>query len=95
MFILLLTYRDGVLDRLDPLLPEHYAYVDRHLATGTFLLTGRKIPRTGGAILAQGPDRAAIERIVTEDPFLREGLADYQIVEIHPTRSGLAEIPVP
>lgn len=92
MFILDITYRPGALETLDTHLPEHYAYIDRHLADGTFLLTGRKLPRTGGLILAQGVDRPTIEHITTEDPFHREGLADYTITEFQPTRSVLPQI---
>jgi uncharacterized protein YciI len=92
MFILELTYRPGALELLDSWIPEHYQYIDRHLADGTFLLSGRKVPRTGGVILAQGPDRTAIEWITREDPFRREGLADYTITEIQPTRSLIAQI---
>lgn len=92
MFMLDLTYRDGALERLDAWLPEHYEYIDRHVAAGTFLMTGRKVPRTGGVILAVGADRAAIERLITEDPFHREHLADYTITEVQPTRSLIAQI---
>ncbi|MFE3190677.1 YciI family protein [Nocardia sp. NPDC059240] len=94
MFILDLNYHDGVLDQLDTLIPEHYAYLDRHLADGTFLLAGRKNPRTGGFILAQGDDRAAIDAIITEDPFHREGLAVYTVTKFQPTRSVISEVTV-
>ncbi|MEV4253772.1 YciI family protein [Spirillospora sp. NPDC049652] len=89
MFILLLHYESGTLDELDRMLDEHYEYVDRHMSAGTFLLTARRVPRTGGAILATGVDRARIEEIVAEDPFQRSGAARYEIIEIEPTRSAL------
>jgi len=92
MFVLDLTYRDGALDELDAWIPEHYAYIERHLAAGMFLLSGRKVPRTGGVILAQAPDRADLDAVIAEDPFLREGLADYTVTEIQPTRSVIAQI---
>ncbi|GAB2545045.1 YciI family protein [Nocardia heshunensis] len=94
MFILDLTYHDGVLDQLDALIPEHYEYLDRHLATGTFLMAGRKNPRTGGLILANGDDRAVIDAIITEDPFHREGLAVYSVTKFQPTRSVISEVTV-
>ncbi|WP_328412093.1 YciI family protein [Nocardia sp. NBC_00403] len=92
MFVLDLTYRDGALDELDAWIPEHYAYIDRQLAAGTFLMSGRKVPRTGGVILAQALDRADLDAVIAEDPFLREGLADYTVTEIQPTRSVIAQI---
>ncbi|WP_026413064.1 YciI family protein [Actinomadura oligospora] len=89
MFILLLHYEPGALEKIDTMLDEHYAYVDRHMADGTFVLTGRRVPRTGGAILATGTDRARIERIVAEDPFQKSGAARYEIIQVDPTRSVL------
>ncbi|MET9615327.1 YciI family protein [Kitasatospora indigofera] len=88
MFILLLTYQDGVLDRLDALLPEHYEFVDRNMAAGVFLLTGRRVPRTGGVILARADNRETIEKVIAEDPFLRTGAVVYDVIEIEPTRSA-------
>ncbi|MFF5212843.1 YciI family protein [Streptosporangium sp. NPDC000396] len=92
MFILLLHYRDGALDQLDQLIPEHYEYVDKYVEDGVFLLTGRRVPRTGGVILATGVSRERIEEIVTEDPFLRSGAVTYEIVEFEPTRSALEKL---
>ncbi|HEU5032386.1 MAG TPA: YciI family protein [Spirillospora sp.] len=94
MFLLLLHYDDGVLGELDALIPEHYAYVDRHMKAGTFLLTARRDPRVGGVILADGTGRERIEEITAEDPFLRTGRVRYEIIAIEPTRSALAGITV-
>ena len=44
-------------------------------------MSGRKIPRDGGIILAAAKDRTAIEAIMREDPFCARGLADVRIVE--------------
>ncbi|MCP2343515.1 YciI family protein [Actinomadura rupiterrae] len=94
MFILLLHYQPGALEKIDQMLDEHYTYIDRYIDDGTFLLTARQVPRTGGAILAAGSDRERIERIVTEDPFHRSGAARYEIIQIDPTRSVL-DLPGP
>ncbi|MFC6879109.1 MULTISPECIES: YciI family protein [Actinomadura] len=95
MFILLLHYAPGSLDAIDRLVPEHYAFVDRYLADGTFLLAGRRVPRTGGVFLASGTDRERVERIAAEDPFHRSGAVTYEIIEVRPTRSALPGLPVP
>ncbi|MEV0402475.1 YciI family protein [Actinoallomurus sp. NPDC050550] len=89
MFLLMLNYRDGALDRLDRVLPGHYAYVDRHVAAGTFLLTGRRVPRVGGVILARAASRTEVEQIIAEDPFLGTGAVAYEVIEIEPTRWAL------
>jgi uncharacterized protein YciI len=45
------------------------------------LVSGRKIPRDGGIILAVGDSRPQIEAIVREDPFIARGLADFRLIE--------------
>ncbi|MFC5664847.1 YciI family protein [Kitasatospora misakiensis] len=80
MFVLELTYTVP-LDRVDALLPAHVEWLNRHYADGTFLASGRKVPRDGGIILAVGEDRAAIEALVRTDPFAVEGLAVYEVTE--------------
>lgn len=47
----------------------------------TPVVSGRKIPRDGGIILAVGANRRTIEAIVAEDPFVTHGLADVRILE--------------
>jgi len=41
----------------------------KYYAAGVFVVSGRKIPRDGGIILAVGESRERIEAIVREDPF--------------------------
>jgi uncharacterized protein YciI len=87
MFVLSLTYTAPV-ERIDALLVEHLAWLDQGYAEGMFLASGRKVPRTGGVILAVAESRAALEKFVAADPFAREGVADYAITEFVATRTG-------
>lgn len=80
MFLIELTYK-APLARIDAHMAAHVVFLEKHYAAGRFLVSGRKIPRDGGVILAVGKTRAHIEAIVEEDPFYREGLADVRIVE--------------
>ena len=89
MFLLLLSYKKPLAE-VDRHVPEHMEFVARHYASGEFLLSGRKQPRTGGVILATAADRARVEAIVQEDPFVREGVADYEIVEFIASSSAPA-----
>ncbi len=59
----------------------HVAYLKKHYAAGNFVVSGRKVPREGGVILAVGKSRAEIDAIVAEDPFHKHRLADFRIVE--------------
>ncbi|MGB6165578.1 MAG: YciI family protein [Pseudonocardiaceae bacterium] len=87
MFIISLTYVAS-LERCDELIPEHAAFLDRYYADGTFLVSGRKVPRTGGVILARGGSREEILKIIENDPFRREGVAEYDVIEFAATRTS-------
>ena len=80
MFVIELTYTAS-LDAIDARMAAHVRFLNRYYAAGNFLVSGRKIPRDGGIILAIGSNREEIERIVEEDPFYREGLADFRVIE--------------
>ncbi|MCB1956094.1 MAG: hypothetical protein KDG55_10475 [Rhodocyclaceae bacterium] len=89
VFIVSLSYTSPI-EEIERFLPEHVVFLDRHYAAGRFLLSGRKVPRTGGVILALADSRTALERLLAEDPFQREGLARYELTEMVPTRSAPA-----
>ena len=80
MFIIELTYKVD-LSEIDAHMSAHVRYLKKHYANGTFVVSGRKIPRDGGVIMAVGESREEIERIVSEDPFHSQGLADFRIIE--------------
>ena len=85
MFIVSLTYRVSLAE-IDAHLADHRAFLDRHFASGAFLASGPKEPRTGGVILATVADRAELEAILDQDPFRRLGLADCAVEAFQPTR---------
>lgn len=87
MFLILLRYTKP-LEQVDRLLDEHRAFLERQYAEGAFLLSGRKEPRTGGVILARAESQDEIERILKEDPFYRENVAEYSVIEFVPTMAA-------
>jgi len=87
MFLVLLHYKRP-LHEVDALLAEHNAFLDRHYLDGHFLMSGRREPRTGGVILARAASREEVEALFDEDPFKRNDIADYQVIEFLPTRSA-------
>ena len=80
MFLIELTYKVP-LATIDAHMKPHVVFLNKHYAAGHFLVSGRKIPRDGGIILAVGKTRDQIQAIIEEDPFVREGLAEFRIVE--------------
>jgi uncharacterized protein YciI len=80
MFVIELIYKAD-LDEIDAHMTAHVRFLKKYYASGHFLVSGRKIPRDGGIILAVGKSRHEIEAIVKEDPFHVHGLADFRIIE--------------
>jgi uncharacterized protein YciI len=94
MFILTLTYV-APLEEVDRHVPAHLDWIKAGYASGAFLASGRKVPRTGGFILARG-ERAGIEALVATDPFMLAGVTRYDIVEVAVafTAPGLEQLKV-
>lgn len=95
MFVVLLTYKRP-LPEIDRTMRAHVAFLEAGYRAGLFLASGRQVPRTGGVILAVAPGREALETLMHQDPFIREGLASFEIVEFltslhHPALSGFAD----
>lgn len=87
MFLIELTYTRPLAE-VDNLLGEHSQFLKKYYDEGIFLLSGRKHPRTGGIILARAESMADIEKIISEDPFHRHGLAEYTITEFLPSMAN-------
>jgi uncharacterized protein YciI len=80
MFVIELVYKAD-LARIDAHMPAHMKYLKKYYASGHFVVSGRKIPREGGIILAVGGSRVEIEAIASEDPFVSKGLAECRVIE--------------
>jgi uncharacterized protein YciI len=80
MFVIELTYK-APLAEIDATMAAHVVFLKKYYAAGNFLISGRKIPRDGGIIVAVGTSRAHIEAIIREDPFYERGLADFRIIQ--------------
>src|SRR6185295_833745 len=52
------------LSAIDAAMRSHVAFLEQQRKAGIFIAWGRKVPRTGGIILACGESRAVIERIM-------------------------------
>ena len=87
MFVVELIYKAD-LAAIDARMAAHVKFLKKYYASGHFLVSGRKIPRDGGIIVAVGKSRDEIEAIVREDPFCKEGLADVRIIEFRASQKA-------
>jgi len=87
MFVIELIYKAD-LGAIDAHMAAHVKFLKKYYRAGNFLISGRKIPRDGGIILAVGESRTVIERIVHEDPFCKHGLADFRVIEFRASQQA-------
>ena len=87
MFVIELTYR-APLKEIDAAMPAHMKFLKKYYAAGNFLVSGRKVPRDGGIILALGESREQIQAIAREDPFHARGLADVRVIEFRASQAS-------
>jgi len=79
LYLILLDYVVPLED-VDPYLDAHRRFLEAHYAAGHFLLSGRKVPRTGGVILARAASRDEVMGWIAEDPFHHAGVARYELI---------------
>jgi uncharacterized protein YciI len=89
MFIVSLTYTKS-LEEVEKHLAAHIVFLDEQYRRNRIVFSGRKNPRTGGVILVYNIDRAGLEKLIEEDPFYKNGVADYEITEVVPTKFAQA-----
>ena len=80
MFLIELNYT-APLEQIDAHMRAHMRFLKTHYDAGRFVLSGRKIPRDGGIILATGGTRDEMEAIARQDPFVTAGLAEVRVIE--------------
>jgi uncharacterized protein YciI len=80
MFIINLHYIVP-LEQLDAHMAEHVKFLQKYYKMNIFLASGRKVPRTGGIILALAKSKEEVEKIMGEDPFCTHKLAEFSVTE--------------
>jgi uncharacterized protein YciI len=84
MFIVILTFSKPV-EEIDRHLAAHKVWIKKGFDDGVFVLAGSQRPRTGGALLALGDDRASLEARIALDPFVQNEVVSAQILQVVPT----------
>jgi uncharacterized protein YciI len=93
MFIINLNYI-APLEKIDAIMGDHMKFLRKYYKLNTFIASGRKVPRTGGIILVLTKSQEEVEKIINEDPFVTNKLAEYSIIEfktsqLHPDLKDL------
>jgi len=86
MFVINLNYIVA-LEKLDADMTDHVKYLHKYYQQNVFVASGRKVPRTGGIILAIAKSREEVDRIISEDPFYVHQLAEFSVTEFLTSQS--------
>jgi uncharacterized protein YciI len=84
MFMIELQYVAPI-EKVDEVRNEHLEFLEKYVSKSIFLVSGPKLPRTGGLILADGITKDELDLIINEDPFVKKQMAKYKITEFTPT----------
>ena len=86
MFIVNLKYKKSI-EEVNKVLEAHLEYLDKYFEKGKFICTGKKsFPELGGVILFNSNNLEEAKKILYEDPFYVEEIADYEIIEFQPVK---------
>ena len=86
MFIANLKYKKSI-EEVNKVLEAHLEYLDKYFEKGKFICTGKKsFPELGGVILFNSNNLEEAKKILHEDPFYIEEIADYEIIEFQPIK---------
>lgn len=85
MFLIMINYKQP-LEVVDQYLVAHRSFLEEGYNNDYFIVSGPRNPRVGGIIISQLTDRDQLEKIIEQDPFLINNIADYEIIEFTPVK---------
>lgn len=74
------------LERVAEVVGAHREFLDGGYRRGWFLASGPRVPKTGGIVIARAPGEAELRALLADDPFVREGIAEYHFLEFEPVK---------
>jgi len=86
MFVVLLRFSENR-NKASEFMEGHNQWINRGFEDKVFLVVGSLQPGLGGAVLAHGESREALESRVNQDPFVAENIVTAEILEIDPKKA--------
>ena len=96
MYILFINFTKSLQD-IQPVFPAHLEFIDAHIKTGKFILSGGLTGKPAGVVLANINNGDELKALLAEDPFVLEQVAEYEVIEFTPSRyhESLASLVAP
>jgi uncharacterized protein YciI len=86
MYIVLLRF-SGAKAKAVEFMEGHKAWIKRGFDDGVFVMTGTLQPNQGGLVVAVNTSRTDLDKRVSADPFVVEGVVKAEILEVTPSRA--------
>jgi uncharacterized protein YciI len=83
LFVVLMRYIRPLAE-VDAVRADHVRHLERYAAQGIIHAWARRDPPEGGVLIAAAPDRATLEAVLAEDPYVKAGVAKPEIVVFAP-----------
>ncbi|WP_170351909.1 YciI family protein [Ruegeria atlantica] len=69
------------MNQVEPVIDSHMDFVHASYKDGRFLMSGPKVPRSGGLIVMTADSREEAEKYLEHDPFAQEKVAKFRVTE--------------
>jgi uncharacterized protein YciI len=79
------------LDEVAKVRDEHLAYLDDLIGQGKLVAAGRQEPPVGGMVLLDVADEATAREVISQDPYVLRGIAEYEARGWNPTVGALKD----
>jgi uncharacterized protein YciI len=86
MILILLRYVKPI-EEVEAATAAHRAYLDGLYREGKLVFSGPRVPRTGGVILTTLDSEVEATKLICDDPFFEQGIAEYDMIRFDPVRS--------
>ena len=86
MILILLRYVKPI-EEVEAHTPAHRSFLDGLQQQGKIIFSGPRDPRTGGVILTTLDSEVEATKMICDDPFFENGIAEYEVIRFSPVRS--------
>ena len=70
--------------KIEELTPIHREFLQTGYKAGKLLVSGPKVPRTGGIVIAKANSMEELAEFFKNDPYALNDAADYSFIEFNP-----------
>lgn len=82
-FVVEIIYKAQI-EKIEELTPIHREFLQTGYEAGMLLVSGPKVPRTGGIVIAKANSMEELAEFFKKDPYALNDAADYSFIEFNP-----------